>query len=318
MNKPYLIIMGIGISIIAVRCASTYHIPGKLPEGCISPIKVDPDFKIPMGPYGLPYRVGNLGGKPVMFGEGFGMAEYCDSPTITGSKGWKHYEHPKRSFDSSLTSLYWEFKYTTGLIYIGYMEAPPQSKIEHEAEAMKPHSRWVTVGVNAGTRYFYRDLHTVFLKYTTDIDIKSQQYLEDSDYRGIVIPTQKKVFHLEEYVAHPEWIKRLERQKIVNKYIRGYQDTFDIYVQKNSQDRVMTMIICNNWPPHTWSYRCDMKWSLEPYMNKVFLEASFSRAHLKDWQIIKQQSEKILKSTVVDPKTFKFIHPYGENNNIEN
>lgn len=288
---------------MAVRCASTYHIPGKLPEGCISPIKVDPNFKIPMGPYGLPYRVGNLGGKPVMLGEEFDMAEYCDDPTITGEKGWKRYERPKRNFDSSLTSFYWDFKYTTGLILVTYREAPPQSEQEYKAEKGQPHNQWVTTGVYAGTRYYDRDVHTTFLRFTLDTDALSLERLKDFHYSSVVVPTHKKVFGLDEYVAHPEWVKN-------SKYYNVYRDTFDIYVQKNSQGRVITMIRCNNDQPNKWNYRCDMQWSLEPYMNKVFLEASFSRAHLKDWQLIQQQSEKILKSTVVDPKTFKFIHPY--------
>ncbi len=301
MNKALLIIIGIGISIIAVRCASTYHHPGRLPEGCISPIKVDPNFKIPMGPYGLPYRVGNLGGKPVMLGEGFSMAEYCDDPTITGEKGWKGYESPPRNFDSGLTSFYWEFKYTTGLRLIRYREAPRQSSQEYDAEQDQYDNQWVTTGVYAGTRYYDRDVHTTFLRSTVDTDIESLESLKRFHYSRVVVPTSKQVFGLHEYVAHPEWVKHWE-----------YRDTYDIYVQKNSQGRVMTMIRCKNAPPKTWSYRCDMQWSLEPYMNKVFLEASFSRWYLKDWQVIKQQSENFLKSTVVDPKTFKFIHPYHQ------
>lgn len=303
MNKALLIIIGIGISIIAVRCASTYHHPGRLPEGCISPIKVDPDFKIPMGPYGLPYRVGNLGGKPVMLGEEFSMAEYCDDPTITGEKGWKPYERQKHNFDSGLTSFYWEFKYTTGLILVTYREAPRQSGQEYEAEKDRHDSQWVTTAVLAGDRYPYGGIHTNFLNYTLiDKDKEYLKFKEDHHYLNIVVPTSKQVFGLDEYVAHPEWVKHWK-----------YKDTYDIYAEKNSQGRVMTMIRCANAPPNTtWRPRCEMKWSLEPYMNKVALRARFFRVHLKDWQLIQQQSEKILKSTVVDPKTFKFIHPYHQ------
>lgn len=302
MNKALLIIIGIGVSIVAVRCASTYHDPGTLPEGCISPIKHDPEFKIPMGPYGLPYRVGNLGGKPVMLGEEFSMAEYCDDPTITGEKGWKPYERQKHNFDSGLTSFYWEFKYTTGLILVVYREAPPQSEQEYEAEKDRYDNQWVNTEVLAGVRYPYGDIHTTFLNYTlSETDIKRLGSLQDFSYTGTVVPTSKQVFGLDEYVAHPEWVKHWKNK-----------DTYDIYTEKNSQGRVMTMIRCANVPPNsTLRPRCEMKWSLEPYMDKVALQARFLRVHLKDWQMIQQQSEKILKSTVVDPKTFKFIHPYG-------
>lgn len=182
-----------------------------------------------------------------------------------------------------------------------YREVPRQSKQEYEAEKDRYDNQWVTTAVLAGVRYPEVGIHKNFLNYTLiDIDKEYLKFKQDHNYLSTVIPTFKQVFVLDEYVTHPEWVKHWK-----------YQDTFDIYVEKNNQGRVMTMIRCKNAPPKTWNYRCDMQWSLEPYMNKVALRARFSRVHLKDWQIIQQQSEKILKSTVVDPKSFKFIHPYG-------
>ncbi|WP_349929895.1 hypothetical protein ABJ384_15040 (plasmid) [Acinetobacter sp. A1-4-2] len=40
---------------------------------------------------------------------------------------------------------------------------------------------------------------------------------------------------------------------------------------------------------------------------KVQLEARFARVHLKDWQLIRKNSEKLIKSFAVDPKTLKRI-----------
>jgi hypothetical protein len=50
-----------------------------------------------------------------------------------------------------------------------------------------------------------------------------------------------------------------------------------------------------------------MRWNLEPFM-KVQLEARFARVHLKDWKLIRNNSEKLIKSFAVDPKTLQRIN----------
>ncbi|WP_277603747.1 hypothetical protein [Acinetobacter sp. ANC 4805] len=41
---------------------------------------------------------------------------------------------------------------------------------------------------------------------------------------------------------------------------------------------------------------------------KVQLEARFARVHLKDWKLIRNNSEKLIKSFAVDPKTLQRIN----------
>ena len=70
-----------------------------------------PEFKAPMGPYGLPYRVGNLGGKPVLLGEEASDLEYEDSPVLNPENRRKGYKPPPRNFDSIITAFGFEMKY---------------------------------------------------------------------------------------------------------------------------------------------------------------------------------------------------------------
>ena len=69
---------------------------------------------------------------------------------------------------------------------------------------------------------------------------------------------------------------------------------------------MITLIFCNLVVKERYASRCRMSWNLEPFM-KVQLEASFRRVHLKDWQLIRKNSEKLIKSFAVDPKTLKVV-----------
>lgn len=53
------------------------------------------EFKRPMGPHGLPYRVGNLGGKAVLLGEDAIFLEYEDSPVLKPEHRYKGYKAPR-------------------------------------------------------------------------------------------------------------------------------------------------------------------------------------------------------------------------------
>ena len=99
---------------------------------------------------------------------------------------------------------------------------------------------------------------------------------------------------MEKYAPHPEWVKAY-----------GFDDTKDMYLQKDSQGKVITLIRCDNYVIKGLSVaRCAMRWNLEPFM-KVQLDARFARVHLKDWQLIQENSEKLIQSFVVDPKSLK-------------
>lgn len=78
-----------------------------------------------------------------------------------------------------------------------------------------------------------------------------------------------------------------------------------MYIQKDNQGKVVTLIHCNNFVIHRLlAAQCQMRWNLEPFM-KVRLTANFARVHLKDWQLIRKNSEKLIESYAVNPKTLK-------------
>lgn len=255
----------------------------------------EPEFKAPMGPYGLPYQVGNLGGKAVLFSEEVEWLEYEDSPVLVLEHRYKGYKAPPRDFNSVITAFSVQMTYTTGIALVRYQGAPQESYRQYKAEIDSPDNQWVNLIVNSGIRY-HPDLTTAFINSTLDNEIRSKKHMEDVHYINIFIPAHKQEFGLEKYAPHPEWVKTY-----------GLHDTQDIYLQKDSARKVITLISCTNSVVKVRSApRCSMRWNLEPFM-KVQMEAYFQRVHLKDWQLIKKNSEKLIKSFAVDPKTLKRI-----------
>ena len=251
------------------------------------------EFKAPMGPYGLPYQVGNLGGKAVLLGEESLFLEYEDSPVLVREHRYKGYKHPPRDFNSVITSFGVEMKYPTGIALVRYQGAPQESYRQYKQEINSPVHQWVNIGVQAGVRY-HPDLTAALINSTLDSKIVSYQNIVTTHYMNIYIPTHKQEFGLEKHDPHPEWVKS-----------SGYTETKDLYVQRDSTGKVITFFRCTNSIVKGRSApRCHMSWNLEPFM-KVQLEASFGRVHLKDWQLIRKNSEKLIKSFAVDSKTLK-------------
>lgn len=264
--------------------------------GCEQKQNKEPEFKRPMGPYGLPYRVGNLGGKAVLLGEEVEWLEYEDSPVLVREHRYKGYKSPPRDFNSVITAFGVQMKYTTGIVLNTYQGAPQEDYQKYKAEINSPDNQWVSIGLDAGIRY-HSDLTSALINSSVASKIISHKNMVETHYISIYIPTYKQEFGLEKYAPHPEWVK-----------FSGYTETKDQYVQKDSTGKVITLIRCTNSVVKGRSApRCKMHWNIEPFM-KVQLEARFARVHLKDWQLIRKNSEKLIKSFAVDPKTLQRIN----------
>ena len=192
-----------------------------------------------------------------------------------------------------ITSFGVDMKYPTGIPLVKYRDAPQEAYRQYKVDIKSPYHQWVKLIIDAGIRY-HPDLTATFINYTLDTNIRSRQNMVDTHYLSVYIPTQQHEFGLEKYGPHPEWVK-----------FEGYSKTDDMYIQKDNQGKVVTLIHCNNFVIHRLlAAQCQMLWNLEPFM-KVQLTANFARVHLKDWQLIRKNSEKLIESYAVNPKTLK-------------
>lgn len=234
-------------------------------------------FEAPKDQYGLRYRVGNLGGKKVKLSPTVvGDLEYNDSP------GWDaeairayRKNRPTYTYDSIITSFGFKMRYSDGLLYELYYKVPRKSEREYDKEHNLPESKWISVGVKSGKRFGKGDMNEIWRLTLEVSDVQHPMYIYHA--------TGVKIYDLEEYAPSPYW----------RKDIRSH----DYYVHKDQKGDVTTIIDCSNGKYPT--RRCQQRFLLTPDM-KVLVYVRFRRKHLQDWQLIKQQATKVIKSYVIE------------------
>lgn len=263
--------------------------PTPSPEKPKQQTTVESEFKPPMGPWGLPYRVGNLGGKPVnLDGQLARYINYEVCPVWVWDKAEPECKKKqKRTYDSVIESFSFEMRYTDGLLMVRYYKAPQYSEEQYNAERNLIDSPWVTVGVNAGKMYVKDGDMDALLQRTLD-EKPSQGVSSGLNYIYVYVSADESYYGLKKYVPHPEWI---------SKY--GYEKTTNLYVYQDDNPHHTTMIRCSNHPQPKRS--CKMHFVVGSEM-KVLVDALFRRKHLKDWQLIQEQARKVVLGFVVQPQ----------------
>jgi len=244
------------------------------------------DFKPPMGPYGLPYRAGNLGGKAVNLGEGV-SADYEECPIWEWGKVEPECKTGlKRNYDSLLSFITFKMRYTDGRLLVTYIKAPQAEtlKKEYKIQNSLPDTPWVNVFAYAANRYVKDgDMwalldSVVHKKPSTD----SSGHL---NYIYVYTKTDQFEYGLQKYIPDQKWIAQY-----------GYKDTKDLYVFVDKRDsRRITIIYCRN---HYLNQICEQSFIMEPEM-RVFVEASFSKNNLKDWMKIQHKAKEMILSFTV-------------------
>lgn len=266
----------------------------------ISEKKQEIELKVPRDQYGTKYSIGNLGGKPVQLGSGVFWLEYEDN---AGFVPGRKYKRKVRNYDSKIVSFGFYMRYTDGLLYVLNYKAPRYSKDQYEKEIRIPGNQWISVGVNSHKNY-YGDLTTRLKNLTLDLTISYKEYMEELNYSDIYMPTEEYVYELQKYNPHPVWAKTmLERSKKSLDEYKYLHDIRDLYVNKDKNNKVLTLIRCEN-SKYAISEKCNLEYVLEPEM-KVRLNIIFQRVHLKDWKLIQNQAEKVVKSFVVKANNSK-------------
>lgn len=251
------------------------------------------EFKPPLQPYGLPYRVGSLGGKPVNLGEGVEYLEYEDFRFFSKDK-----QNMKHDYSAKIVSFGFNFRYPDKLFLVKYYKAPREAYDAYKAEHFLPDNQWVDVGVdgenpdpNCPERRF---------KYLTQFENRSKERLEEYNYMDVYIATNEIEYGLEKYTPHPRWVEKNNKLRIKNGNPQIYYID-DLYVQKDKSGKILTLITCSTTDTPL-ARRCSQEFSMQPYMKRVSVSATFQRVHLKDWQQIQKSAIKIVKSFVVKTK----------------
>lgn len=233
-------------------------------------------FDHPKDQYGLKYWVGNLGGKPVQLPQTiFTVWEYDDSPDTWGGTKEEMAEYKKRprTYDSIIKSMSFDMRYSDGILREFYYKAPSASREKYEREHNRPDSKWLDISVYSGQRYGAGDMNFYWNNRT-----EKTQY-EHLNYH----PTDRKIYGLQEYALENQWRYELMAE--------------DMYVHKNENNDVTTVISCTNGR----SQSCEQRFLLLPEF-KAKAVVRYTRINLKDWQIIQERVHSVMKTYIINKK----------------
>lgn len=234
----------------------------------------EPAFERPKDQYGLKYWIGNLGGKPVKLPPTiFTVWEYDDSPDTWGGTKEEMAEYKKRprTYNSIIKSMSFDMRYSDGILREFYYKAPPASREQYEREHNRPDSKWLDISVYSGQRYGAGDMSFYWNNRT-----EKTQY-EHLNYH----PTNRKIYGLQEYALENQWRYELMAE--------------DMYVHKNENNDVTTVISCTNGR----SQRCEQRFLLLPEL-KAKAVVHYNRINLKDWRLIQQRVSESIQPYIIN------------------
>lgn len=215
--------------------------------------------------------IGDLGGTPVSIPKNLvRLVEYNGDPDWGETRKG---DEPVRTYQSKINSFGFDIRYTDGVF-------SSQSN-EYNQQKNLPNSPWISVGINAGNRYYgaygiqRRAQGTISPNYEVEPYHKYEK-LPELQY-GLEVYASPGI----DPKTNQPWRKNLYAE--------------DVFIKRNNKGEIVTYIKCSNRDvPHP---PCTHYFDLEPNM-KLDVYVSYSRHVLADWQKI----EEIVKSTIVGLK----------------
>lgn len=239
----------------------------------------------PRDHYGVPYRIGNLGGQPVNLPE-YSMetpVEYEDSPGFDWRKA-ENYKPPVRTYKDIIEGFSFFMNYTDGTIYDSWH---PNFNKWYEARK-EPGTPWILVAVKSGSRYPSGNVYNTYLERNLTQHASPPHYIPLYAYAK----TGETKFGLEVYAnpgINPE-------NGIAWRHNRGADDLF---VQHDAAGHIVSYIKCSNNPVP--KPPCDHEFLMSGNDMKVELEMVYDRQNLPHWRGIEAQAEKAVRSFIARP-----------------
>lgn len=237
--------------------------------------------------YGTVYRIGNFGGVPIMADESFG------GETKESADGVKYVKQAPETFETLISSLYTEFRYTDGAIYVGSHSIPKEISHQRDSEQQNdPDHTWISARFsNIALQHQPNNIYSINNK-NADFILNAKKYYRHNDiyiYQGIEYGLEKYVLdeHSKNYYANIP-------------HSSSPTDTKDVYFSRDQAGNYIDLIKCSNHHrPMARKCRLSFTHKANHYFTISFY---FQRVHLKDWQKIKQMSIDRIESVMVKDK----------------
>lgn len=234
-------------------------------------------------------RKANINGVPVVLPSGVGGLEIDGDPPFLSPKK-RETPRPDSSYENSVRSFGFEFEFKKNIIrngvkndeYIG-------DKKYYAKDFLNPQGAWVHVILTAGER----SPKVTMNKFANNM---LERYERSRSGWEAYMQTGE-LFGLEWYQAHVP----ISAHPKVKQSMREKRN--DVFIQKDENGDVITVIRCSNTKDYkgtTDFQHCDQHVQLADL--NAWLELSYLRVHLEQWQEIQRLAEEHIRSWIVEPK----------------
>ena len=229
-------------------------------------------LNIPRNENGVRYSIGNIGGQRVQIPPGIvnTWITYDGDPNDFDFDAKKKYKRPPASYESSIAQFGFKFRISDGAL----LRLGTQTEVDYQNDSKSEPTPWAYVISRSGNQYPTRERRMV-------MDVYFKNYINPTSQTPRSYSGQE--YGLEVYrffggTAPPpqnSWYKE------------------EVYVQRDTAGEITTIIKCTNNPAFAVN-SCNQWFYMPKNQMKAFLDVSYPRAYLSEWQKIEQHIITIL------------------------
>ena len=229
-------------------------------------------LNIPRNENGVRYSIGNIGGQRVQIPPGIvnTWITYDGDPNDFDFDAKKKYKRPPASYESSIAQFGFKFRISDGAL----LRLGTQTEVDYQNDSKSEPTPWAYVISRSGDQYPTRERRMV-------MDVYFKNYINPTSQTPLTYSGQE--YGLEVYrffggTAPPpqnSWYKE------------------EVYVHRDTAGEITTIIICTNNPAFAVN-SCNQWFYMPKNQMKAFLDVSYPRAYLPEWQKIEQHIITIL------------------------
>ena len=229
-------------------------------------------LNIPRNENGVRYSIGNIGGQRVQIPPGIvnTWITYDGDPNDFDFDAKQKYKRPPASYESSIAQFGFKFRISDGAL----LRLGTQTEVDYQNDSKSEPTPWAYVISRSGDQYPTRERRMVMDVYfknyinptsQTPLSYSGQEYgLEVNRFFGGTAPPPQNSWYKEE-----------------------------VYVQRDTAGEITTIIKCTNNPAFAVN-SCNQWFYMPKNQMKAFLDVSYPRAYLSEWQKIEQHIITIL------------------------
>ena len=229
-------------------------------------------LNIPRNENGVRYSIGNIGGQRVQIPPGIvnTWITYDGDPNDFDFDAKKKYKRPPASYESSIAQFGFKFRISDGAL----LRLGTQTAVDYQNDSKTLPIPWAYVISSSGEQYPKGERAAL-------MDVYFKDYVNPTSQAPLTYSGQEyglDVYRFFGGAAPPP---------------QNSWDKEEVYVRRDTTGEITTIIICANNPNFAVNF-CTQNFYMPKNQMKAFLDVSYPRAYLPEWQKIEQHIITIL------------------------